>query len=145
MYTPTTGIWQTVWLEAVPQKYITDYKILPDIDHSLLKVIVKTNDGIDGLASIRVMDGKKPVATRSGKVNDEILINIPHEKLWSPEHPFLYDLLITLKKGKQDIDSVSGYFGMRKISIENENGYKKMFLNNKFLFEIGPLDQGFWP
>ncbi|MGN6601952.1 MAG: glycoside hydrolase family 2 protein [Ginsengibacter sp.] len=145
MYTPTTGIWQTVWLEAVPQKYITDYKILPDIDHSLLKVIVKTNDGIDGLASIRVMDGKKPVATRLGKVNDEILINIPHEKLWSPEHPFLYDLLITLKKGKQDIDSVSGYFGMRKISIENENGYKKMFLNNKFLFEIGPLDQGFWP
>lgn len=145
MYTPTTGIWQTVWLEPVSQNYITGFKVIPDIDHAVLKVIVSANDRTDALASIKVLDGKQLVSTKSGKVNGEILVRIPHEKLWSPQHPFLYNIFISLKRGKQNLDSVSGYFGMRKISIENENGYKKMFLNNKFLFEIGPLDQGFWP
>jgi len=145
MYTPTTGIWQTVWLEPVPENYIRGIKIVPDIDQSVLKLTVNTDNAEDFDVDIRIKDGEKLITSKSGKANNEIIIPVPNEKLWSPDHPFLYNLSISIKKGNKTVDDVSSYFGMRKISIENDRGYKKMFLNNKFVFEIGPLDQGFWP
>lgn len=145
MYTPTTGIWQTVWLEPVPKMFISNIKMIPDIDKSVLKLTVNTNNSEDANVVLKIKDGKKVIATKTGNANSEIIIHIPHEKLWSPEHPFLYQLSISLKNENKTLDDVSSYFGMRKISIENDNGYKKMFLNNKFVFQLGPLDQGFWP
>lgn len=145
MYTPTTGIWQTVWLEPVPENYISDIKIVPDVDKSVLKLTVNTNGHEQANVDVKIEDGKKVITTKSGMANNEIVIPIPNEKLWSPDHPFLYNLSVTLKKDDKNTDDVAGYFGMRKISIEQDGGYKKMFLNNKFVFEIGPLDQGFWP
>ncbi len=146
MYTSTTGIWQTVWLEPVPVTSIDDIKIVPDVDRSVVKVTVNTQGNTYGLSIIaNVTNGKEVIKTVSGKANTEIIIPVPSAKLWSPDSPFLYDLGITLKKGHKTIDEVASYFGMRKISIAKEGGFKKIFLNNKFLFQIGPLDQGFWP
>lgn len=145
MYTPTTGIWQTVWLEPVPQTSISELKMVPDIDKSVLRLTVNTANREDANVMINVKDGSKLITTQTGKANTELTIPIPNEKLWSPVHPFLYNLSVSLKKGAKTIDEVSSYFGMRKISIEEDGGFKKMFLNNKFVFESGPLDQGFWP
>ena len=146
MYTSVTGIWQTVWLEPVPTTSIQDIRITPDVDHAMVKLTVNTAGVAAGFSVVvKVKDGQKLITTVSGKPNTVISVPVPDAKLWSPDSPFLYDLDISLAKGKATADAVSSYFGMRKISVENEDGYKKLFLNNKFLFEIGPLDQGFWP
>lgn len=146
MYTSVTGIWQTVWLEPVPKTSISTIKIIPDIDQSVLKLTVNTEGNAAGFSvAVKVKDGSTIIQSKTGKSNTELTIPVPNAKLWSPDQPFLYDLQISLVKGSTTLDAVNSYFGMRKISVENEDGFKKLFLNNKFLFEIGPLDQGFWP
>jgi len=145
MYQSVTGIWQTVWLEPVPATSINNLKIVPDIDKSVLKLTVNTDGAAAGATvSIKVKDGDKIIKTMTGKANTELSVPVANAKLWSPDHPFLYTMDVTLIKGKTT-DRVSSYFGMRKISVVDDGGYKKLYLNNKFLFEVGPLDQGFWP
>ena len=145
MYTSTTGIWQTVWLEPVPKTSIENIKIVPDIDQSVVKLMVNSANAAGYQVNIQVKDRGSIIQTISGKPNTEIIVPVKNAKLWSPDSPFLYDLQISLKKGNATADAISSYFGMRKISVEQQDGYKKLFLNNKFLFELGPLDQGFWP
>ncbi|BDI33803.1 hypothetical protein CCAX7_58540 [Capsulimonas corticalis] len=146
MYTPTTGIWQSVWLEPIAKTSIADLKIVPDVDAGAANVTVNVADPTpDTRVVVTVKDGRSVVKTIEGAPNEQISIPIANAKLWSPDSPFLYDLDVKVTQGKEAIDQVSSYFGMRKISIGEEKGVKKMFLNNKFLFEIGPLDQGFWP
>ncbi|MCX6343508.1 MAG: glycoside hydrolase family 2 [Armatimonadetes bacterium] len=146
MYTGTSGIWQTVWLEPVVKSYIASYTAVPDIDKNELKVKVNSNKAFN-TASVKIdaLDGKKVVSTASGKPGEEITLKIKNPKLWSPDTPFLYDMKITLTDGKAS-DAITSYFGMRKISIlKDENGINRLALNNKVLFQYGPLDQGFWP
>lgn len=145
MYAPTSGIWQTVWLEPVAATNINSINLTPDIDKSVLKLMVNTNTNGNALAVVTVKDGNQIVASASGKADGEIIIPIPNQKLWSPDQPFLYDVTISLEKGNKQVNKISSYFGMRKISVEQDGEFKKMFLNNKFVFQIGPLDQGFWP
>ncbi|RYY30429.1 MAG: glycoside hydrolase family 2 [Sphingobacteriaceae bacterium] len=145
MYTSTTGIWQTVWLEPVPKTNIENIKIVPDIDQSVVKLKISSANATGYQVDIQVKQGNSIIQTITGKPNTEITVPIKNAKLWSPDSPFLYDLKISLKKGNATTDAISSYFGMRKISVEQQDGYKKLFLNNKFLFELGPLDQGFWP
>jgi hypothetical protein len=148
MYTATTGIWQTVWLEAVPPTYIEAFRMVPDIDNATLKVYPTT--GGDYIAGVKfrfkIYDNGTEIAVIDKNITYELTLNIPKPlKLWSPDSPFLYDMKIYLLEGAKAIDSVSTYFGMRKISKKLVDGYQKMCLNNKVLFQIGPLDQGFWP
>lgn len=146
MYTCTSGIWQTVWLEPVPVTSISDIKIVPDVDKSAVVVSATTTGAGKNLTvSVEVKDGSKTVAKLTGNANADLTIPVPNPKLWSPNSPFLYDLKITLKDGKTVIDSLGSYFGMRKISMAKVGDFQKMMLNNEFLFQIGPLDQGFWP
>ena len=146
MYTSTTGIWQTVWMEPVPVVNINDIRITPDVDNSSVKLIVNTGGAAVGYSvAVKVKDGNNVVQTSTGSPDTEISVPVANAKLWSPDSPFLYNLDITLTKDGKNIDAVSSYFGMRKISVGDQDGYKKLFLNNKFLFQIGPLDQGFWP
>ncbi|MBV9470263.1 MAG: hypothetical protein JO316_04745 [Abitibacteriaceae bacterium] len=146
MYTPTTGIWQTVWLEPVSPASIQNLKIVPDIDQSRVRITVNAPDATpNAQAVLKIIDGASVIRTLRAKPNTELLIPIRKPKLWSPDSPFLYGLDVTLMQGRAASDHVSSYFGMRKISIAEQNGVKKMFLNNHFVFEIGPLDQGFWP
>jgi hypothetical protein len=145
-YTPTTGIWQTVWLEPVDTASIQDLKIVPDVDKSELHLTVNTRDQ-DGAATVHVVvkDGDDVVGHLDGKANTALSIAIPKPKLWSPDSPFLYGLEVTLNDGGKDTDQVSSYFGMRKISIGKVGKYNRILLNNQPVFELGPLDQGFWP
>ena len=138
-YTSTSGIWQTVWLEAVPENYIEGYKLTPDIDAGVLNI--ETSLVGEGELSIRVLDGETVVAEKALGANDSV--EIADAKLWSPESPFLYDFVLTLKNG-DSVDSVRGYFGMRKFSIGQHGGYARLFLNNKPYFQKGLLDQGYW-
>lgn len=160
-YTPTSGIWQTVWLEPVSAAHIAGLKLTPDVDAGTILVATTTKRPSGNSAAqatearVEVFDGRTRVAEMTVPVllmdNDttalsEALITVPKAKLWSPDTPFLYDLKVTLFNGRTKIDEVSSYFGMRKISLgQDAQGITRLFLNNKPVFQFGPLDQGFWP
>lgn len=146
-YTPVTGIWQTVWLETVPKSYILSTKQTPDIDAHRISVsaAVQNNQPGDQL-KISILDGNTVVAEEKIAVNATAEISVKNEKLWSPEHPFLYNLKITLLRNGKPVDEIKSYFAMRKISMgPDSKGIQRMLLNNKFVFQYGPLDQGWWP
>ena len=147
MYTPVTGIWQTVWLEPVhPLSHIDHLKLLPDVDNKRLKInVFASGSSSDVMFKAIVKEGEKEIATIKGLVNKSYDINLNLPKLWSPESPFLYSLEVKLIKGQTELDDVDSYFGMRKISIEKVGDHRKIFLNNKFCYHFGFLDQGFWP
>lgn len=146
-YTPVTGIWQTVWLEPVPASYIAATRQTPDIDNKTLTVTadvknIRTNDQL----RISAWDGKNKVAEATVKGDGEAVLKLSSPKLWSPQSPFLYDLKVALVRNGKVIDEVASYFAMRKISMAPDaNGIQRMMLNNQFLFQYGPLDQGWWP
>jgi beta-galactosidase/beta-glucuronidase len=145
-YTPVTGIWQTVWLETVPGTYIASTKQTPDLDNKNIAISasVKNMQSGDEL-SISAWKENEKIAEKTG-ADTSVTLSIPDPELWSPSHPFLYDLKISVMRKGKAVDEVKSYFAMRKISVApDENGIKKMMLNNKFLFEFGPLDQGWWP
>ena len=133
-YTATSGIWQTVWLETVPKHYISGLTITPNLDSCFVAITVHSN-------------GNEPVTFAyadqkiSGNTNQLIKLPVTNAHLWSPEDPYLYDLTVKTKT-----DEVKSYFGMRKISIaKDDRGIDRIFLNNKPYYNLGVLDQGFWP
>jgi len=146
-YTPVSGIWQTVWLEPVNKKHIAAVKAIPDIDKNRITVTVSTeNTTSSDIVEIIIKDGNKQIASGKKVAGQNIDINIPNTKLWSPESPFLYDLEIRLLDDGKTIDEVKSYTAMRKISSKRDsNGIVRLQLNNKDYFQFGPLDQGWWP
>ena len=144
-YTFTSGIWQTVWLEPVEKQYVSRIKLIPDLKNNRLEVLVNTdNDGLK--VSAVAKDGGKEIAKAEGTVNGKFYIPIQNPRLWTPEDPFLYDLKLQLKntKGKV-VDEVDSYFGMRSVSLGKVDGVNRPLLNGMFVFQIGLLDQGYWP
>ena len=141
-YTPSSGIWQTVWLETVSAAHVEQLKLIPDVDAGCLHVTVSAaGASADAAVEIIALDGRKEVARISGKPGAELTLPIANAHLWTPEDPFLYNLKVRLGD-----DEVTSYFGMRKIALgKDEKGITRMFLNGKFVFQAGPLDQGFWP
>jgi len=143
-YTASSGIWQTVWLETVPAAYISDFNMTPDIDKGILDIVISAPQKYTVVVTAKQAGSE--IATTKGKPSVNLYLKIPNPKLWSPGHPFLYDLEIKLLKGNKVIDEVTSYFGMRKISIGKDNqGIDRIFLNNKPYYNLGTLDQGFWP
>ena len=185
-YTPSSGIWQTVWLEPVSPAHIDHLKITPNLDTASVEVtaLVAVNS-ITGRRSLNVeiLDGgqasnggrintksafvplrgmnpvQKALASAKIEVKDalglsaptnriplKIRLTIPNPKPWSPESPHLYGLRITLSEDNRKTDQVESYFGLRKISMaRDDRGRLRMQLNNTNYFQLGPLDQGFWP
>ncbi|HEV2320573.1 MAG TPA: glycoside hydrolase family 2 TIM barrel-domain containing protein, partial [Verrucomicrobiae bacterium] len=146
-YTSTSGIWQTVWLEPVPQTCIDALKTVPDVDSRSLHLWAAVNSLSDNLRvkATALVDGRE-VGSVSGPPNSELVLNLSHMRAWSPNDPFLYDLRVTLKDGNKVLDSVSSYFGMRKIALRRDDeGVMRIALNDQFIFQVGTLDQGFWP
>lgn len=147
-YTATSGIWQTVWLEPVAEAYVESYRVEPDIDKN--RAVIRV-DAAGKMANhkvvVRVFQDGKLLSTSTGKKATPHLMNIPEPQLWSPENPFLYDVDIAIEDASgKAVDRVRGYFGMRKTSIgKDDQGVTRLMLNNKFVFQLGPLDQGFWP
>jgi len=148
-YTPVSGIWQTVWLEAVSRDaWISELRIVPDIDKGTVKIIPISNRPLrpSYKVNISVSKGGSKVAAADVVVNREVEVPIENARLWSPDDPFLYDLQVSLTdKDGSVLDKVDSYFGMRKISLGTVNGLKYTFLNNKPIFQYGTLDQGWWP
>jgi hypothetical protein len=142
-YTAVTGIWQTVWLETVPAAYIDALDIVPDVDAATIWVrVIAPSAGASQHAHVTALDGTRAVANASGAIGARLPLKMPGAKLWSPDRPFLYTLRVRLDSG----DQVESYAGMRKISVQRDDaGVNRIFLNNKPLFEYGPLDQGWWP
>ena len=142
-YQPVSGIWQTVWAEAVDKwGHIADYQALAKIDGSL-RVFSEIRG--DGEAEVELLEDGKLIASAQAS-DGRASLNIENPHLWSPDDPYLYGLRIKLVKDGKTIDKVEGYTAFREISIvEDADGHKRMALNGKPLFHYGPLDQGWWP
>jgi len=147
-YTPTTGIWQTVWMETVPATYIHNLKMFPDVDKEQMRLQVNVNEyeHIQDY-SIRVITSAHPSGiSEHGYSGTFITLPVLNSRLWTPDDPFLYDLSVKLLYKGKVIDEVKSYFGMRKVEIKKDaEGHDRLFLNNKYIFNLGTLDQGFWP
>lgn len=144
-YTFNSGIWQTVWLEPVEKQYISQIKLVPDLKNNRLEVIAYTSNPDLNISAI-AKDGITEVAKANGTGNKSFYIPIQNPHTWSPDDPFLYDLKLLLKDRQGKIlDEIDSYFGMRSISIEKVKDFNRVLLNDKFVFQIGLLDQGYWP
>ena len=145
MYTRTTGIWQTVWMEAVAPTGIQRVKYVTDIDRSTVTMeFTMRRNAAGNVLIVNVKDGKKVVASDTAPVSSGSIVTLPLKKakLWSPENPFLYDVEFILKDAQGNvIDQVASYFGMRKIHTEGN----KIYLNNEPYYQRLVLDQGFYP
>jgi Glycosyl hydrolases family 2, sugar binding domain/Glycosyl hydrolases family 2/Glycosyl hydrolases family 2, TIM barrel domain len=164
-YTPTSGIWQTVWLEPISNVRIESLHLTPDFDKARIKVSALI--GVQDVAALQSLFGSEEAITIHAQVYDgtkkvseyewegsllskvrgaAFTMNIPQPKPWSPESPHLYTVKFTLALEGKRVDEASSYFGMRKISVAKDtDGILRLCLNNKPLFQYGPLDQGFWP
>jgi hypothetical protein len=141
-YTEVTGIWQTVWLEAVPDWHVTGLRIDPDLERGTVRVSVGTEGRggrTAGQVDIRVLEGTREVTRGAGPT---ATLTLPSPHRWSPTDPFLYALRVRLDSG----DEVESYFGMRSIAVKPDTrGVNRLFLNGQPLFQFGLLDQGWWP
>ncbi|MHC3467557.1 PA14 domain-containing protein [Streptomyces sp. 7R007] len=138
-YTPTSGIWQTVWMEPVAADHVDSLKLTPDVAHGALSVEARgVRDGVPITATAYA--GHRKVATARGRTGAPLTLTIDDPHLWSPDDPYLYDLKVTV-----GADRVGSYFGMRSISVEKVDGVPRTLLNGKPVFMMATLDQGFWP
>lgn len=143
-YTFSSGIWQSVWLEPVAKNYITGIRLLPDLLHKRLQVIVNASGS--GSVTATALAGKAVVSKITSAAGTSFFLPIENPVLWSPDAPFLYDLKISLKAENGTVsDAISSYFGMRDIKLGKVGGVNRPLLNGKFLMQLGLLDQGYWP
>ncbi len=143
-YTRTTGIWQSAWLEAAGTTFIENFKIFPDPDNNQVHFQINVKGNIKNLkTTVKILSKKIKVSEKITKSCAVVLISVPikNQKLWSIENPFLYDLEISLMRGKETIDKLKSYFGQRKIEVIG----KKVLINDKPVFQRLILDQGFYP
>jgi len=145
LYTRTTGIWQTIWLEALPQPHIASLRMIPDLDAGqlILTVAVSCPFADLRLRAMARVEGRAVAGVEGSAFAQSISVVLKPEEIkpWSPSDPFLYDLILTLEEDGTVVDRVESYFGLRKIHIQGE----KIFLNNRPLFQRLVLDQGFYP
>lgn len=147
-YTPVSGIWQSVWIEPVSDRYIASFNVTPDLDQQQFIFNVNANKKGDAnyTVSINIKEGNTTIASSMGKLGSDIQVLVSSPKLWSPDNPFLYDIEINLMHGKQKVDQILSYAGMRKIDrIKDSDGNMRFTLNNETIFMYGTLDQGWWP
>ncbi|MEU9207383.1 PA14 domain-containing protein [Streptomyces sp. NPDC048415] len=138
-YTPSSGIWQTVWMEPVAVDHVDALKLTPDVPNGQLTV--QTQGARDGLpVTATAYEGQRKVATATGRTGRPLTLKIARPRLWSPDDPFLYDLRVTV-----GADRVGSYFGMRSIAVRKVDGTPRTVLNGKPVFMMATLDQGFWP
>ena len=148
-YTPISGIWQTVWLEPVDQHYIEKIDVDNNYDNKTIKLNFKINSNIKLPINVIVKYQEEVIGNTTGKSNEEILIILQDEDFhpWSPSEPNLYYIQAELySEIGYMYDSIISYTTIRKLeSKEDSSGYLRIYLNDKPLFNIGTLDQGYWP
>ncbi len=148
-YTQVSGIWQTVWLESVPETYLSDCLIQTEAATGKVTLSPRLNGARKENAVVRyeLRAGDRIVATGSSTGGQPIVIEVPQARWWSPSDPFLYDLKLELLNPDQSVaDQVETYVGIRTVGkVRDADGHWRMTLNGEPLFHWGPLDQGWWP
>lgn len=144
-YTRTTGIWQSVWLEAVGQTYVRQTAVEPDVVGKRFLVAVETDGNPDGRTVRATLSANgKPVAVAeapAGGKPTRLILNVPKPHLWAPGDPFLYNLTYEVRAGGQVIDRVQSQAGLRSVEIHG----RSILINGKRVFQRLVLDQGFYP
>lgn len=149
LYTGSSGIWQTVWMEPVPTVHIEQVNITSEVANGSIAVTPHVTGATNQQVKVtaRAQHGGPVVAEAIGASNAPIRVVIPRAHLWSPSDPYLYDLNIRVLDARgQTVDEVGSYAGIRSIALQKDAaGRLRMALNGKIYFQYGPLDQGFWP
>ena len=147
-YTAVTGIWQTVWMEPVPDSYIASLHTVPNLD----KATVTVTPDFKGLTSddlyqVEVLFEGEKVASGKALGGQPVEVNMPQGfRTWTPDRPNLYDMKVTVYRKGKILDEVGSYFAMRCFGTKrDESGVVRLTLNGKPIFHFGPLDQGWWP
>jgi beta-galactosidase/beta-glucuronidase len=145
-YTAVSGIWQTVWVEPLPDAHIDRVRITP---HATLDGVTLCAEGTGGgafRARFVVTDGGREVARGEAAPDQPLSLPVPDGRPWSPEDPHLYDVDVRLLDGEEERDRVATYFGLRWFDVRPDDaGVKRLHLNGEPVFQLGPLDQGYWP
>jgi beta-galactosidase/beta-glucuronidase len=142
-YTAQSGIWQTVWVEVVPEQYVEWLRITPHLEQGVLEVVVAAGGG--GTVDVVVRDGGLVVAEESGRVGEPVRLVVPDPRPWTPDDPHLYDLEVSLA-GSGQRDTVASYAAMRSLGIgPDSQGRRRFLLNGEPILHLGVLDQGYWP
>ncbi|WP_250030164.1 LamG-like jellyroll fold domain-containing protein [Paractinoplanes maris] len=137
VYEPSSGIWQTVWMEPVAAGAIDEVVVTP----TLTSATIQVRSSATATATIVARDRKgKKVGEVRGATNTDLRLTVSNPRLWSPDDPYLYDLDVKL-----GTDSVRSYFGLRTVAVQTVGGFPKLVLNGKPIFSLATLDQGFWP
>ncbi len=146
-YTAVTGIWQTVWLEQVPDVHIASLAVVPDVAASRFQITVTPSRIQPDLrVTITARKDEQEVGTVTGLAGQLLPLSVATTQLWSPDSPHLYDLSVTLSEAGTLRDEVTSYAALRNIEVTSDpRGYPQLMLNNRRLFQLGPLDQGWWP
>ncbi|MFF4238378.1 glycoside hydrolase family 2 protein [Actinomadura geliboluensis] len=138
-YTAQSGIWQTVWIECVPEVHVERLTLVPHLDEACVEVTVHASTG--DTARIEVSADGGGVVRAEAPAGEPVRIDIPDVRPWSPEDPFLYDITVEL-----GTDRVESYVGMRSFGVgPDEAGVPRLLLNGRPYFHAGVLDQGYWP
>ncbi len=145
-YTAVSGIWQTVWLEAVNKAHITYFEVEPTVDRNWInyKVEASVSNATVNI-TVKDKDGNVVGSAANASTGAVTRITIENPHLWSPDDPYLYDVDMQLVSNGTVTDNVKSYCALRKINVSKINGITRILLNNKEIFQLGPLDQGFWP
>ncbi len=139
-YTAQSGIWQTVWMEAVPAGYVARLDLVPHLADGALEVTVHAGGSPTGPAEVRVLADGVEVAAAEAPAGEPVRIPVPDVRPWSPEDPFLYDVEVRL-----GVDRVESYVGMRSVGVgQDEDGLPRLLLNGEPYLHVGVLDQGYW-
>ncbi|WP_099332817.1 sugar-binding domain-containing protein [Actinomyces minihominis] len=157
-YSPQSGIWQTVWLEVVPEQHIWKLRYTPSLDSVEVTVTATPSSSFDETVECATVEIGSPglfeerdpsdwaavqsvIISQELPVNEPVRVQVPEPKQWSPETPYLYPVRITLGS-----DVVTSYFALRTVGVgERADGQPALLLNGKPHFARGLLDQGYWP
>ncbi len=146
-YTPSSGIWQTVWMEPVDDIHIESFRVYTDISKGRIHIVPRINNIKENVSTrVSIIKDNNILKEKETGGAGEIIIELDDFELWTPDKPVLYDIEIDLLHDGAVTDRIKSYTGFRKISLgRDDDEFTRILLNKRFVYQNGPLDQGFWP
>jgi len=146
LFSGSTGIWQPVWLEPVPERFVRRVLLTPDPEAERVSALIDVDGASpEDMVVVSVIRSAEVVGTARGAPGTAFDVPVPSPRLWSPDDPFLYDIEVTLEGAGGELDRVESYVGMRSVGVVDIDGVPRLVLNGEPVFQIGVLDQGYWP